>query len=307
LKVFYYILFFCSTINVYGQDSIKANSIDVTNTIDTTSAIDSIILSVPYAISDSILNLIDTVAATAEWQESPPSVYAAQAAGRIIANPARKNPQWLFIIFVLQLLVLIYVKATGFKNLEDSLKAYFNTNLSQQLFREQESAISFSVLLQMMNFIISCSVLLYLFVDYFFQPNPADSIKIGVIIFVFTAVIYLLKYAGYKAISYVFPFSEHIDLFRFNYFLNQKLLGMLLIPFIYAAAYSPVPYNYYFLYLSAIIFFSTILVRSTKGLVIGSAYLRKHTFHFLLYICTFEIAPVLILVKWLQLTGYGQN
>lgn len=283
------------------------NSIQLTNAIDTTATIDSMVFSIPYTISDSILKLMDTVVATAEWRESPPSAFAAQAAGRIITNPARKHPQWLFIIFVLQLLVLIYVKATGLKNLEDSFKAYFNTNLSQQLFREQESAISFSALLQMMNFIISSTVLLYLFVDYFFQPNLADSIKIGTIIFLFTATIYFMKYAGYKVISYIFPFSEDIDLFRFNFFLNQKLLGMLLIPFIYVAAYSPDPYNNYFLLVSVIIFASTILVRSVKGLVIGSAYLSKHAFHFLLYICTFEIAPVLILVKWLQLIGYGQD
>ncbi len=307
MKVFCSILFFCCAVNTFGQDSITANSIQLTNAVDTTSVPDSAVFAIPYFVSDSILNLMDTVVATAEWQESPPSVFAAQAAGRIIANPARKHPQWLFIIFVLQLLVLIYVKATGLKNLEDSLKAYFNTNLSQQLFREQESAISFSVLLQMMNFIISCSVLLYLFIDYFFQPNVADSLKIGSAIFLFTAVVYFLKYIAYKALSYVFPFSEDLDLFRFNYFLNQKLLGMLLIPFIYAAAYSPNPYSAYFLLASAIIFVSTILIRSFKGLIIGSAYLRKHTFHFLLYICTFEIAPVLILVKWLQLTGYGQN
>jgi hypothetical protein len=307
LRVFYSILFFCFSLNTFGQDSVAIYTNQLTNAIDTVAAHDSIVLVVPYSISDSILNLMDTLSATAQWQESPPSIFATQAAGRIISNPARKHPKWLFIAFVLQLLILIYVKATGLKNFEDSIKAYFNTNLSQQLFREQESAISFSVLLQMMNFIISCSVLLYLFVDYFFQPNLADSLKIGTVIFLFTATIYFLKYLGYKVISYIFPFSEDIDLFRFNYFLNQKLLGVLLIPFVYTIAYSPSPYNTYFLLISAIIFLSTMLVRSAKGLVIGSAYLRKHMFHFLLYICTFEIAPVLILVKWLQLTGYGQN
>jgi hypothetical protein len=307
VKLFWFILFFYFSLGAFAQNDTTADAILSIGVVDTASTSDSVVLSVPYFIPDSILQLMDTTVATVAWQESPPSVFKPQIAGRIIVSPARKHPQWLFVVFVLQLLILIYVKVTGLKNLEDSLKAYFNTNLSQQLFREQESAISFSVLLQMMNFLISGSVLLFLLIDYFFQPNPVDSFKIGSIIFLITAFIYFLKFLGYKVLSYVFPFSEDIDLFRFNYFLNQKLLGMLLIPFIYTAAYSPSPYNVYFLYTAVAVFMFSILIRSLKGLIIGSTYLRKYAFHFLLYICTFEIAPVLILVKWLQLIGYGKN
>lgn len=285
-----------TTTNVFAPvvDSIKNNE-------------DTIVYSIPYFIPDSILQLADTIAATAEWQPSPPSVFTAQAAGRIIPNPSRKRPQWLFVLFILQMLALIYIKATGLKNIEDSLKAYFNINLSQQLFREQENAISFSMLVQVINFFISTTVMLYLIADYFFKIDNEASVKIVAVIFLFTTLVYFSKYMGYRLLSNLFSFSDEIDLFRFNYFLNQKLLGIFLLPFVYAAAYAPQPYSNYFLLISIAIFVLSIAVRSFKGIVIGSAYLQKHTFHFLLYICTFEIAPVLILIKWLQITGYGQN
>ena len=39
------------------------------------------------------------------------------------------------------------------------------------------------------------------------------------------------------------------------------------------------------------------LIRSFRGLLIGSRFIPLHIFHFLLYICTAEIAPVLVGVK----------
>ena len=307
MKYIFYIL----TIFFFTEAVAQTDTVSITSTIgiieDSTAKTDTLIMKVPYFIPDSVLAQMDTVSATAKWQESPPSVFAALNAGKIITNPTRKHPVWLFVIFILQLFILVYIKITSIKKVEESVKAYFNINLSQQLFREQESAVSFSVLLQMINFIISCTVMLYLLVDYFFQPPLGDSLKIAAAIFMGTTAIYFFKYIGYRILSVIFPFSEEIDLFRFNYFLNQKLLGILLVPLVYSAAYSPAPYSYYVLSASIALFILCMGIRSVKGLVIGSRYLQRNTFHFLLYICTFEIAPVLVLVKWLQLLGYGQN
>jgi hypothetical protein len=294
---------------VFAQDSssiLNANTTKVTEDSIFLNK-DTLVYAVPFLVSDSILQLMDTAVATTLWQESPPSVFTPQQAGRIVTNPSKKQPQWLFVVFLLQLLALVYIKAAGQKNIEDSLKAYFNINLSQQLFREQENMISFSMLVQIINYFFSATVTIYLIIDYYFNIDNAVSLKIASIIFLLVSIIYFIKYSGYKILSEVFPFSEEIDLFRFNFFLNQRLIGIVVIPFVYAAAYSLQPFRFYFLGAIISFFVLSVLFRSYKGIVIGMAYLQKHTFHFLLYICTFEIVPVLILIKWLQTTGYGQN
>lgn len=309
LKCCIYIISFLFSLQAFAQDSIATLNTAIANSFEdsTTANEDSLIYAVPYFIPDSILQLMDTSLATAIWQESPPSVFTANQAGRILANPAKKQPRWLFIVLLLQMLALVYIKKTDRKNMEDSLKAYFNINLSQQLFREQENTISLSMLIQTVNYFLTTTIMIYLITDYFFKIDNAISLKIATIIFLFVLIIYFLKYIGYRFISNIFPFSDEVDLFRFNFFLNQKLIGIILIPFIYAATYIPNPYSLYFLVITVALFILSIIIRSFKGIVIGAAFLQKHTFHFLLYICTFEIAPVLILIKWLQTTGYGQN
>ena len=42
------------------------------------------------------------------------------------------------------------------------------------------------------------------------------------------------------------------------------------------------------------------LFRSLRGLFIANRFLLFHKFHFLLYICTVEIAPIIIFLKLLQ-------
>jgi len=46
------------------------------------------------------------------------------------------------------------------------------------------------------------------------------------------------------------------------------------------------------------------LFRAVRGLSVGSKFLNHHKFHFFIYLCTVEIAPVLILWK-LATSGIG--
>jgi len=310
--VYLYLVFLFQQVNAQNNDSIDNTIFDTTermNTFDSDSLIasDTFVFKVPFVIPDSILQLaIDTATQTAKWQASPESIYKSQQAGKIISNQNNKKPNWLFFLFVLQVLILIYLKITSYKNIEDSLKAYFNINLSQQLFREQENNISFGSFIQMINFLFSCALLIYLIVEYYFLPTFTSSINIALAILLFVTLVYLLKYIGYKFLAFVFPFSEEVSVFRFSYFLNQKLLGIFLIPFIYAAAYNSGYWGNFFLTVAIMLFLITILIRTGKGILISMKMIRKNLFHFLLYICAFEIAPVLILLKWLQMLGYGQ-
>ena len=269
---------------------------------------DTSVITTPYIISDSVLYLLDTIKHSATWQQSPPSVFKPQLPGNINFKKQTRQPRWIFTLLMLQLMALIYLKATFFKRIEEYLKAYFNINLSQQLFRDYEPALSLQAIVFMFNFLASCALLIYLLINYFFHPTYNNSFFIFIQIFIGVAVVYAVKYSGYLIIGKIFPFKEDISLFSFNYFLNQKLLGVILIPFIYASVYMGYYYTKFFLIASVLLFLISIGIRSIKGMLIGIKYLRQNAFHFLLYICTFEIAPLMILIRWLHtLANNGHN
>jgi hypothetical protein len=74
-----------------------------------------------------------------------------------------------------------------------------------------------------------------------------------------------------------------------------------LLPINIFIAYSPESLKEIFIYCAFGIIALVYLVRSLRSLSVASPFLMTDQFHFLLYLCAVEIAPIMILVKFLYL------
>jgi hypothetical protein len=204
---------------------------------------------------------------------------------------------WLFLLLSFQFIVVVYLRVAFYKQLEDTLRAYFNINLSQQIFREQEMSQPFSAFLLNINFIISATIYVYVVVSHLLNiPGRGTLWMLGAILLM-VAGIYTGKYLLMRLTAWVFPFKEEMNFYAFNFFINQKLLGVVLIPFNFMIAYSPEKMVLPVIIGSLIIISTAFLTRSVRGLLIAKNYLANYKFYFFVYICTLEIAPVLIIIK----------
>lgn len=203
---------------------------------------------------------------------------------------------WLFLLLTFQLLMVVYIRVGFAKSIEDTVKAYFNINLSQQLYREQEPSQPFSAFVLNVNFIISITIFVYLLVKAFAAPTTNPALLIGGIL-LFVTLLYVGKFMMMRLVAWLFPFGDELGFYSFNFFLNQKLLGVLLIPSNFIIAYSPSELTRPIIYISLALIALAYLLRSFRGLVIARNYLYAYKFHFLVYICTLEIAPLLIIFK----------
>jgi hypothetical protein len=204
---------------------------------------------------------------------------------------------WLFLLLSFQFIVVVYLRVAFYKQLEDTVRAYFNINISQQIFREQEMSQPFSAFLLNINFIISSTIYVYLVVSHMLHiPGRGTLWMLGAILLLI-AGIYLGKYLLMRLTAWIFPFKEEMNFYAFNFFVNQKLLGVVLIPFNFMVAYSPDKMVLPVIIASLIIISTAFLIRSIRGLLIAKNYLANYKFYFFVYICTLEIAPVLIIIK----------
>lgn len=122
------------------------------------------------------------------------------------------------------------------------------------------------------------------FVDYFLVLN-------------FCGFFILTKYLIEKIISVCFnieEFAESYNLIKLNY---RSYLGLLLLPLAFFIFFSPLNPTILLaicmllsIFINGKIYY--IIVKKHGKLIIG------YTFYFILYICTLEIAPYLILYKW---------
>jgi hypothetical protein len=100
-----------------------------------------------------------------------------------------------------------------------------------------------------------------------------------------------------KFTALVFPFKNEVNQYNFNFFLAQKTVGVILIPVNLFIAYSPGYLQSVIIVLALIMIAAFMIWILLKGLEISRNLLQHDAFHYFIYICTLEIAPVCILVK----------
>jgi hypothetical protein len=111
------------------------------------------------------------------------------------------------------------------------------------------------------------------------------------------AAFFLIKHFFLYVLSTVFPLEKEIRLYNFIVMSAGILTGLVLTPLNIFMAYSPTPLSTTFMYMSIAAFVIIFLLRAFRGLFVGANYLTTHPFHFLLYLCTAEIAPLAVLAK----------
>jgi hypothetical protein len=111
---------------------------------------------------------------------------------------------------------------------------------------------------------------------------------IAVILFIF------LKVAGIVLSGNVFRTNEESSSYLLNLFLFNHVIGILLLPFMVYIVYTG---NVIALKLTTVLLIILYIVRGVKGLIIGLTRSRFSPVLFLLYLCTLEIIPLLLMVK----------
>ena len=162
--------------------------------------------------------------------------------------------------------------------------------------REQLLQNSLASLLMNIGFILSFSLMATLLI--FNRHLLALSFweGYGYICLFFTAL-YVGKYLFLLLAGYTFNSMELIQTYVFVIFMINKVLGILLIPFILILAFAR-PYFYDFAIVGgAVLSVLLVLYRYLFSLTTVRNKLHISSFHFFLYLCAFEIVPILILYK----------
>lgn len=217
-----------------------------------------------------------------------------------ISRQEDRREAWFFYVVIFQIVLLAIVKWFFSKQIEMARKSFFNLNLAAYQFREERGEGSVFKMLLNINFILSLSLLSVSFMQYFEYKPPLLYLYSFFIVLFALSLVYILKYLQYLLIALVFPVTHTAQFFQFVYFAVMRVLGVVLVPvnlLLYYSSreiYSPLFYG------ALLIFLCFILFRIARGLSISQSLIIQNKVHFFLYICTLEIVPVLLLVKFLR-------
>jgi len=216
-------------------------------------------------------------------------------------NSSQKTPQWLIFVLLgllsfMSILVAIYRKTTG-----AAFHAFFNVGAARNLHRDQQSFLKIESFSSYILFVMCMGTFCFLIPqilleDVQFNTIGALSLSIGGV-----AGLYILKHLQLKIIALVLPFPQEVDFYNFIISNTNKVLAYILIPVLFLLAYSPSTAQETVLYFSLGLLAIIYIYRSLIGLAIAGSIILFHKFHFFVYLCAVEIAPILVLLKVLSI------
>ena len=110
-------------------------------------------------------------------------------------------------------------------------------------------------------------------------------------------IAFSLKHLVLGLIGLIFPVNREVSRYNFIMLIFGSSLGLLLGPINILLAYGPQNLHEVLIWGTISTIGLVYAFRSVRSLWLAGRIFASHQFHFLLYICTVEIAPVLTVVK----------
>ncbi|MBK8956327.1 MAG: DUF4271 domain-containing protein [Saprospiraceae bacterium] len=179
-------------------------------------------------------------------------------------------------------------------------RSLVNVNFLSLLYRESREDVSLVFYLLYGLYFIGLSLFLYLVIIHF------EGLKAPVYILYITGfvlAIYCLKHLAIKILGYVYGISKDTDRYLFSLVVFNCILAIVLIPSNFIITFVSPAIGEKLMFLVAILIFIILIYRQLREIIFSINLWREHIFHFLLYLCTFEIAPVFVLYSYLTRQG----
>lgn len=203
----------------------------------------------------------------------------------------------IFYILLFAAAMLGYLRFVYTRYFNTLFRVFFNTSLRQsqltdQLLQAKQPSMFFNLL-----FTITGGIYVYLLLRYYNwlpQENILSFVPacIGGLLAIYIAKFIVLKFTGW-----VTDYTAASNTYIFIIFLINKILGVLLMPFIIVMAFS----NYWLkssaVVISLLLIGLMFLLRFFRSFGLIQHQLKISRFHFFLYIAGIEVLPLLLIYK----------
>lgn len=207
------------------------------------------------------------------------------------------NKDELFYIICATLLFLGILRVSFPKYFSDLFNVFWRSTRQKQI-KDQLQQAGMTTLLFNIFFVFSLSLFAYLTIDYFTGAIKNPWITFG-ICFLTIAAIYLFKYFILRISGWVFGQEETAASYAFIVFMINKILAILIMPFILVLAFSDRKIQEAAFSVAVISIIFLLIYRFILAYGSLRNELRISGLHLVLYVSGFEIIPVLLIYRLL--------
>lgn len=208
-----------------------------------------------------------------------------------------KGQSFLFSIVVSVLILLTILVVLSRNLLSKIYQAFFSDIILKTLYRERGSLTASVYIGLYIMFLLNFSVFTFLALYNFNKIFNHSEIFTLLYSIVAIVVLFVGKHLIINLLSFVFPIAKEINLYGFIIMIFSIIVGLILAPINVFLAYADAETAKWIITGTSIAIAGIYIFRSLRSLVLAQTYIVPNFFHFMVYLCTVEIAPVLILLK----------
>ena len=206
-----------------------------------------------------------------------------------------QNTDWATLIFTIALLLLTLSKTVFVGHFKEFSKITYSNKYFNKYIESGKTNQWLDISL-FISQVLSFSFFLHLVWSMFSISSKYDFNQYGLIVFLY-ATLRLLTYFVSYFVSFTFDITSTYRFFHYQKNSYKNLLGIYLLPVNILLFYNETPHQY-IVYLLVFFVSSLLLISYLKTLKSNLSLNINHIFYFLLYLCTLEIAPYIVVCYW---------
>ncbi len=196
----------------------------------------------------------------------------------------------LFLLF--GVLKMIYSRY-----LQNLFRVFFNTSLRQSQLTDQLLQARLPSLLFNLLFVLIGGFYLYLLLKSSGYLQGALDFRLLFLCILAVLTVYFAKYMVLKFTGWISGYSGEAETYIFIIFLINKIMAIILLPFIAIMAFADYELVGVFTMCSWIVILLMLLLRFLKSYAVLQNKIKVQRFHFFLYIIAIELLPLLLIYK----------
>jgi hypothetical protein len=208
-----------------------------------------------------------------------------------------KSNDLVFYVLLGLFFYFALVKIMFNKYVSNLMAIFLRITLKQQQLREQLLQSPLPSLLLNILFVVNGGIYLSLLLDFYGATVVNHFWLQAAYCCLLLVLIYTGKLIVLKSLGWVFNIQRAADTYLFIVFLVNKMLGIFLLPFLVLIIFEPANAKQVFVTLSLILIISLLLYRFVFSFRPVQNEIRWSLFHFFIYLCAFELAPLILIYK----------
>jgi len=216
-----------------------------------------------------------------------------------IAADAREvgYPSSITLFIICGLALATVIKYNFGKNLLEALQSFFNYRQLLRMFDERSESDRQAAFFSNVLFALITGIFISVALPFFGLNALWGSYTLSILFFsAATALLYVLKALVWHVLGIVFMTQGFSKIYIYNMFLFNRNIGLMIFPLVVIIPYIAGAVAPYIVYSIIFVYVSSYLLKLWRTFQIIHD-LNVSVLYFILYLCTFEILPLLLFIK----------